>query len=99
MRGFETGKRRPAVVVSNNINNEFSQTVTVLPVTSSPASKVYPFEVHVPAGVAGLPADSRVKANQIRTLDKSRLTALVGVLPDEYLPRIEKAVKIHLNMK
>jgi mRNA interferase MazF len=33
--GAETGKRRPALVVSNDINNEFAQTVTILP---SPAS-------------------------------------------------------------
>jgi mRNA interferase MazF len=30
--GAETGKRRPALVVSNDINNEFAQTVTVLPI-------------------------------------------------------------------
>ena len=44
IEGSEIGKTRPAVVISNNINNEFADTVTVLPVTSS-MGKVYPFEV------------------------------------------------------
>jgi mRNA interferase MazF len=97
--GAETGKSRPALIVSNNINNEFSQTVTVLPITSQPAVKYYPFEVLIPKGIAGLTAESRIKANQIRTIDKRRLVSLRGSLTSEYLPRVEKALKIHLNMK
>ncbi len=97
--GAETGKRRPALVVSNDISNEYSQTVTVLPITGQPAMKQYPFEVLIPRGVAGLTADSRIKVNQIRTVDKSRLVSLRGSLPSQYLPKVEKALQIHLNMK
>lgn len=97
--GAETGKHRPALIVSNNINNEFSQTVTILPITSQPAKKQYPFEVLVLKGVAGLTADSRIKANQVRTVDKRRLVNIRGTLPSEYFPQIEKALKIHLNIK
>jgi mRNA interferase MazF len=96
--GAETGKCRPALIVSNDINNEFSQTVTVLPITSQPARKQYPFEVLVLKDVAGLSANSRIKANQIRTVDKHRLGSFIGSLPSEYLPEVEKAMKIHLNM-
>lgn len=97
--GSETGKRRPALVVSNDINNEYSQTVTVLPTTGQPAKKQYPFEVLIPKGVAGLTVDSRIKANQIRTVDKRRLAGFRGSLPSQYLPQVEKALKIHLNLK
>lgn len=97
--GSETGKRRPALVVSNDINNEFSQTIAVLPITGQPARKPYPFEVLVPKGVAGLTADSRIKANQVRTVDKRRLVSFRGSLPPQYLPQAEKALKIHPNMK
>jgi len=79
-------------------NNQFSQTVTILPITRQPAAKHYPFEVSVPMGVAGLTANSRIKANQIRTVDKRRLVAFRDSLPPEYLPMVEKALKIHLNM-
>ncbi len=44
IEGSEIGKTRPAVVISNDINNELADTITVLPVTSS-VGKVYPFEV------------------------------------------------------
>lgn len=97
--GSETGKRRPASIVSNDINNEYSQTVTVLPITGQPAQKQYPFEVLIPKGVAGLTVDSRIKANQIRTVDKRRLVSFKGSLPSQYLPQVEKALKIHLNLK
>jgi mRNA interferase MazF len=97
--GAETGKCRPALIVSNDINNEFSQTVTVLPITSQPARKQYPFEVLVLKDVAGLTADCRIKANQVRTVDKHRLVSFIGSLPSEYLPKVEIALKIHLNIK
>lgn len=96
--GSETGKRRPALVVSNNLSNEFSQIVTVLPITGQPARKHYPFEIPVPEGIAGLTADSRIKANQIRTVDKQRLVRFRGVLPVQYHSQVAKALKIHLNM-
>jgi len=97
--GSETGKRRPALIVSNDINNEYSQTVTVLPITGQPAKKQYPFEVLIPKDVAGLTVDSRIKANQIRTVDKRRLVSFRGSLPSQYFPQVEKALKTHLNLK
>lgn len=96
--GSETGKRRPALVVSNDVNNEYSDTVTVLPITGQPAAKRYPFEVLLPRGVGGLTRDSRVKANQIRTVDKTRLVRFRGHLDPQYLPQVQNALKIHLNL-
>ena len=98
IEGSEIGKTRPAVVISNNINNEFADTVTVLPVTSS-VGKVYPFEVLVKKGIANMPNDSKVKVNQNRTVDKKRLKERIGIIPDAILREIEKAVKIHLEIK
>jgi len=61
--GSEIGKKRPAVVVSNDINNACADTVTVLPITSN-VERIYPFEVFVPKGKGGLEKDSKVKVNQ-----------------------------------
>ncbi|MEE9325234.1 MAG: type II toxin-antitoxin system PemK/MazF family toxin [Dehalococcoidia bacterium] len=97
--GAEIGKSRPALIVSNDINNEYSETVTVLPITGQPAKKQYPFEVPLSKGIAGLTVDSRVKANQIRTVDKRRLVSFRGSLASQYLAQVEKALKIHLNLK
>ena len=96
--GFETGRRRPALVVSNDVNNQYAATVTVLPITGQPASKHYPFEVLVPVGVGGLTVDSRVKANQVRTVDKARLVRLRGQLPPQYLPEVKNALRVHLDL-
>ncbi|OQX22291.1 MAG: MazF family transcriptional regulator [Desulfobacteraceae bacterium IS3] len=95
--GAEMSKSRPVLVVSNNLNNEFSGTVTILPITSS-TGKIYPFEVLLRKGTGNLPKDSKAKADQIRTLDKSRLTQRIGALSSADIVEIQKAIKIHLDL-
>ncbi len=97
--GREVAKTRPIVVVSNDLNNEFSGTVTVLPITSGSLEKIYPFEVLLPKGTANLPKDSKVKANQIRTLDRTRLIKLIGELPNDVMALIDKAIMLHLGLE
>jgi len=94
--GREISKTRPVVVVSNDQNNEFSGTVTILPITSQNTQTVYPFEVFLSQGHANLPKDSKIKADQIRTLDKSRLIKYIGVLDKKDLDAMDTAMKIHL---
>ena len=40
--GKEISKTRPVVIISNDKNNEFSGTVTILPITSKNLEKIYP---------------------------------------------------------
>lgn len=96
--GREIAKSRPVVVISSEMNNKYSGTVTVLPVTSKKTEKIYPFEMFLPKGSGNLPKDSKVKADQIRTLDKRRLVSLLGRLHPDEMRVIEKAVKIHLAL-
>ena len=96
--GREISKARPTLIVSNDRNNDFSGTVTVLPITSANLKKIYPFEVFLPKGSGGLPKNSKVKADQIRTLDKGRLAKRVGKLEREEITEIEKAMNIHLGL-
>ena len=96
--GREISKTRPVVVVSNDKNNEFSGTVTILPITSRNLHKIYPFEVFLNKGTGNLPKDSKVKADQIRTLDKSRTLKFIGALEQREMIKIEKAMKIHLSL-
>jgi len=96
--GKEISKTRPVVVVSNDKNNDFSGTVTVLPITSQNLEKIYPFEVFFPKGRGNLPKDSKVKADQIRTIDKIRLRAHWGKFKKNEMEEIEKALKIHLAL-
>jgi mRNA interferase MazF len=70
--GSEIAKTRPVLIVSNDINNQYAATVSILPITSS-TSKVFPFEVKVVPSESGLNKNSKIKANQIRTIDKRRI--------------------------
>jgi mRNA interferase MazF len=96
--GREISKTRPVVIISNDKNNEYAGTVTVLPITSKNLSRRYPFEVYLPKGTANLPKHSKVKADQIRTLDKTRIVKFIGNLGAEEITRIETAVRIHLDL-
>jgi mRNA interferase MazF len=51
--------------------------------------------VHVPitARESGLPADSVVLTEQVRTLEKSRLTKYLGHLPEDAMARIDAALR------
>ena len=93
--GSEIGRRRPAVVIQNEAANRSSATVTVIPLTSS-ITKVYPFQVLVPADEAGLSHPSKALCEQVRTLSRQRLTERLGSLPVERLDQIREALDRHL---
>ncbi len=96
--GREIRKTRPAVVISNDINNQYSGTVTVIPVTSS-LKKTYPFEVYLPEGEGGLEHDSKARTDQIRTVDVRRLIRCLGSLSRARIREIEQALAIHLDLE
>lgn len=95
--GHEIGKTRPALVISNDRNNQFADTVTILPIISK-TEKIYPFEVLLLKEEANLPKDSKMKSNQIRTIDKKRLVGFLGKVTKEKLIEIEQALLIHLGI-
>ena len=97
VKGSEIGKTRPALVISNNKNNLYSATVTVLPITKS-ISNIYPFEVFLSKENTKLKFNSKVKCNQIRTIDKERLLDCICTLSPEILEKVRKALLIHLDM-
>lgn len=96
--GHEIAKTRPVVIVSNDIGNTYSGTVTVLPVTSKNLEKVYPFEVYLPSKTSGLKKDSKGKADQIRTLDKARLIKQIGRLDGDLMKNTDRAIRVHLSL-
>ncbi|MBU3914164.1 type II toxin-antitoxin system PemK/MazF family toxin [bacterium] len=97
--GHEISKTRPVIVVSNNINNRFSGTVSIIPITSKNLKKIYPFEVFLSKGEGNLPKDSKVKTDQIRTLDKQRIVKHIGTLQNSEMEKIDIALMIHLSLK
>ena len=93
--GAEIKKNRPAVIISNDIANQCSPMVTVLPVTDR-GDKIFPFETDIPAKF-GLTKHSKVKCQQIRSVDKARLVRFLGVLPDNIIHAIDQALSLHLG--
>jgi len=96
--GTETAKTRPAVIISNNIGNEFSSRVIVAPLTTAGQDKVYPFEVLIPVAEGALPLPSKVALDQIRTIDKRRLGRHIGMLPPERMREIDQAIRLSLSV-
>jgi len=78
--GAEAKKTRPALVLSNDVNNAHSPIVSISPITSN-VKRVYSFEVKIPSGTGGLRTRSKVMINQTRAADKIRLVKKLGRFP------------------
>ena len=98
--GSEQQGRRPVLVISDETTNTIMPVVTVLPFTTlKKGRKIYPNEVLLKKGIAGLDSDSIVLAHQIRTISKQRLILCMGDVSDTALQSpINDAVRVHLNL-
>ena len=96
--GSEIRKSRPALIISCDEANRHLRTVMVIPF-SSKVEKVFPFEVFVRKAESGLDLDSKLKITQMRAVDKSRLSRRIGAVGDDTLTKVEKAIKLHLDME
>ena len=100
--GSEAARTRPAVVVSNDSANATATrlgrgVVTVVPVTSN-VTRIYPFQVLLPAGQTGLRQDSKAQAEQVRSVAVERVGQRVGHLPAELITELDQALRIHLSL-
>ena len=96
--GAEAKKTRPALVVSNDINNAYSPIVSISPISSN-VKRVYSFEVEVPSRTGGLRTWSKIMVNQTRAVDKIRLIKRVGHIPDKIMSRVDQALKLHYDLE
>ena len=80
-----------------DVSNTHNSVVSVVPLTSN-ISRILSFDVYIPTGVGGITKDSKAKADQIRTIDKSRLIKHYGTLPNAYVQQLDKALKLHLGL-
>ncbi len=92
--GGEIKKKRPAVIISNDAANKHLNRVQVVPLTSK-TGRVYPSEALVT--FKGKPG--KAMADQLTTVSKQRLDNRAGRLPNAEMGQVERAVKIHLNLK
>jgi mRNA interferase MazF len=102
VRGSESNKQRPAVIVSNDRANATAArlgrgVVTIVPVTSN-TDKVYPFQVLVSASNSGLAVDSKAQAEQVRSVATQRLLRRIGRVSPGELTGLDDALRLHLSL-
>jgi len=95
--GSEVKKTRPAVIVSNDVNNANSTIISITPITSN-VSRIFSFEVELPAGSGGITIKSKAMINQTRAVDKARLIKHIGSLDSLIIEKINRALKLHYDI-
>jgi len=95
--GSEQGGVRPVLIIQNNTGNKFSPTVIASAVTSQLTKARLPTHIELGQGQFGLPKDSVILLEQIRTLDKRRLKEKLGTLDAARMRKVDKAILISLG--
>ena len=96
--GAEIRKTRPALVIQNDIANQWSLITIVAAITSYSAPEIYPTEVVVEAGEGGLRTKSIIKLDQVRSIDKQRLKCKLGQIKPNTLMAVNRALIISLEL-
>jgi mRNA interferase MazF len=102
VRRNDAGRRRLAVIVSNDGGNNVADrmrrgVVTVVPLTSN-VTRVYPFQVLLRATETGLCKDAKAQAEQVRAVDIQQLGPMVGAVPGPALLELDEALRLHLAL-
>jgi mRNA interferase MazF len=92
-------KTRPALVIQNNIGNQYYRTTIVAPITSTIRLPLSPVHVLLAAHpTTGLTVPSVAVFNQIRTVDRSRLIRKLGFAGERVMAAADVAIKISLGL-
>jgi mRNA interferase MazF len=96
--GSEMRKTRPALILQNNIGNQYSNITIVAAITSFDNEKIYPTEVFLKAMHTGLQNDSIILLNQVRSIDKMRLVKRIGKIDRKVMEQVDRALEISLGL-
>jgi mRNA interferase MazF len=89
--GHELKKARPVLIISNNVLNEESTVIIVIPVTAGRYHYVHRVKINPPEG--GLSKPSTLAVEQLRVIDKRRLQSYLGHLTETTLEKVEASLK------
>ena len=96
--GSEQGGVRPVLVLQNDIGNRFSPTVIVAAITAQIQKAKLPTHVEINAEKYGFERNSVILLEQIRTIDKQRLTDKIAQLDEPMMQQVNKALQISLGL-
>ena len=94
--GHEVQKTRPAIVVTSDAYNRLNWVVVVVPITSHDTAEYDQVLIEPPEG--GLAKKSVTLPDQIRSVDRRRLVKRLGQLDIETLCKVERSLKIVLDL-
>lgn len=96
--GSEQGGVRPVLIIQNDIGNRFSPTVVVAAITAQIQKAKLPTHVEIDAKKYGFDRDSVILLEQIRTIDKQRLTDKITHLDEDMMNHVNDAIQISLSL-
>lgn len=96
--GSEQGGVRPVLIVQNDIGNKYSPTVIVAAITSQIHKGKLPTHIEISASEYGLPKDSVILLEQIRTIDKRRLKDKIGFLASETMAKVDESLQVSFGL-
>ena len=96
--GSEQGGTRPVLIIQNDIGNRFSPTVIVAAITAQIQKAKLPTHVEIDAKKYGFERDSVILLEQLRTIDKSRLTDRITQLDAELMRKVDVALEISVGL-
>ena len=88
--GSEQSGIRPVLIIQNDRDNNSSPTTIVAAITSSKTKAELP--THVTFTADCLPYESTVLLEQIRTVDKTRLSDCIGAIGTEAMKGVDRAI-------
>ncbi len=89
---------RPLIIVQHDTRNKHSPTVIADAITSQTGKARLPTHISLSARSYGLPKDSVILMEQIRTLDKKRLREHMGRVDDEVMRRVDSAIAVSFGL-
>lgn len=97
--GSEQGGLRPVLVLQNDIGNTYSPTTIIAAITSQIKRAKLPTHVEIKKSRTRLERDSVILCEQLRTIDKKRLSEKIGQLDEEIMVKVDKALEISLGLR
>ena len=96
--GSEQGGIRPVLIIQNDTGNRHSPTIICAAITSKMNKAKLPTHVELDSSRYEMVKDSVVLLEQLRTIDKRRLKDKVCHLDSEILDKVDKALRISLEL-